>query len=137
MPEYKEEQSILAMLRIENAKEDCESAALEFGQAHYKAANNRAYYSIFHAIRAVLALESKDFKSHGQLLGYFNKNYIHKGKFDISLSKIISNANGLRTDSDYNDFFIATAEESENALEGARTFLDAVTVYLANELNGL
>jgi uncharacterized protein (UPF0332 family) len=132
---YKEEQIILAMLRLENAKEDCESAALEFGQAHYKATNNRAYYSIFHAIRAVLAIEGKDFKSHGQLLGYFNKNYIHTGKFDMALSKIISSANGLRTVSDYNDFFIATAEESANALEGARTFLDAAKVYLTNELN--
>jgi uncharacterized protein (UPF0332 family) len=135
MPEYKEAQIALSTLRLENAKEDCESAALEYSRAHYKATNNRAYYSIFHAIRAVLALESVDFKSHGQLLGYFNKNYIHTGKFDVSLSKIISKANGLRTNSDYNDFFIATAEESSEAVEGAKIFLEAVTAYLANELN--
>ncbi len=30
----------------------------------YKAANNRAYYSIFHSIRAILALEPIDFKRH-------------------------------------------------------------------------
>jgi uncharacterized protein (UPF0332 family) len=135
MFEYTKEQRSLTTLRLENAKEDLESAILEFGQSHYKAANNRVYYCIFHAIRAVLALESVDFKSHSKLLGYFNKNYIHTGKFDISLSKTISRASGLRTNSDYDDFFIATAEETEVIIHGAEAFLTAITTYLVKELN--
>ena len=130
MRDYSAEQISLAKLRLGNAKEDCESAVLEFEQGHYKAANNRAYYCIFHAIRAVFSLENVDFKSHAQLIGYFNKNYIHTGKLDVSLSKIISEANGLRTNSDHNDFFVATAEESGEIVKGAKVFLKAITDFL-------
>jgi uncharacterized protein (UPF0332 family) len=130
--EYKEEQFALSKLRLENAESDFSSAQIELEYEHYKAANNRAYYCIFHAIRAVLAFENTDFKSHAQLLGYFNKNYIHTGKFDITYSKIISKANSLRTSSDYNDFFRATREESEEVVESAHEFLVAVTQYLSH-----
>ena len=43
--------------RLEQAKEDLFDAELCYKNHRYKAANNRAYYAIFHAIRAVLALE--------------------------------------------------------------------------------
>ena len=130
MPEYTKEQTVLASLRLENAKNDYQAAQLAYDQGYFKAANNRAYYCIFHAIRAVLALESVDFKSHSQIIGYFNKNYIHTGLIDTELSKIINLANGLRTDSDYNDFFIATKEESSEVLLGAKRFIEAITAYL-------
>ncbi|MDR3072989.1 MAG: HEPN domain-containing protein [Clostridiales Family XIII bacterium] len=135
MSNYSEEQLALSKLRLENAESDYASAQIEFEHEHYKAANNRAYYCIFHAIRAVLALESVDYKSHSQLLGHFNKHYIHAGKFDVSHSKIISKANSLRTNSDYNDFFIATKDESAEAVSGAKVFLIAITAYLAEELS--
>jgi uncharacterized protein (UPF0332 family) len=135
LPEYSEEQLSLSKLRLENAESDCASAQIEFEHGHYKAANNRAYYCIFHAIRAILALECVDYKSHSQLLGHFNKYYIHTGKFDMSHSRIISKTNSLRANSDYNDFFIATKEESAEAISGAKEFLAAVTNYLAKELN--
>ncbi|MBQ9503623.1 MAG: HEPN domain-containing protein [Lachnospiraceae bacterium] len=43
---------------------------------------NRSYYAIFNALRSVLALEGVDFKRHSQVIGYFNKNYIHKKIID-------------------------------------------------------
>ena len=53
-----------AKYRLERAKEDLEAAKLNYQHNLYKTANNRAYYSIFHAIRAVLAIERVDFKKH-------------------------------------------------------------------------
>lgn len=41
-----------------------------------KTANNRAYYSIFHAMRAILALDEVDFKKHSGVIAYFRENYI-------------------------------------------------------------
>ncbi len=66
----------LAFHRLEQAKEDLEAGKLLFEKNFYKSANNRAYYSIFHSIKSVLALEPIDFKSHKSVLAYFNKNYI-------------------------------------------------------------
>lgn len=45
----------LAIHRIEQSKRELEDAELLYKNSSYLAANNRAYYSIFHAIRAVLA----------------------------------------------------------------------------------
>lgn len=53
----------LVMHRIEQSKRDLEDAKLLYNNNSYLSANNRAYYSIFHAIRAVLALEPIDFKN--------------------------------------------------------------------------
>ena len=47
----------------------------------FKGASNRAYYSIFHAIKAILALEQTDFKKHSSVIAYFNKEYISKENF--------------------------------------------------------
>ena len=84
-----EQQVILAKLRLQSANEDYTIARSMIGGGHYKASNNRSYYAIFHAIRAVLALESKDFKKHGHAIGYFNKEYIHAGHFESHFIEII------------------------------------------------
>ena len=54
----------IAKYKIEQAQDDLESAMLLLEAAKYKAANNRAYYSCFHAVGAVLALEPIAFKKH-------------------------------------------------------------------------
>ena len=60
---HNEEIYILAKYRLEQAKENLEEAIALFDINKYKGANNRAYYSIFHAIKAILALEQVDFKT--------------------------------------------------------------------------
>ena len=53
------------------AREDLETAQLIFDAGQYRGANNRAYYSIFHTICAVLAKEGVAFKRHKDTLSYF------------------------------------------------------------------
>lgn len=44
------------------------SARRDMDAEDYASANNRAYYAIFHAMRAVLALDGEDYKTFS---GYF------------------------------------------------------------------
>lgn len=67
----------VARYKLEQAKDDLDTAKLLLDAGKYKAANNRAYYSCYHAIDSVLALEPKAFKRHKDTLAYFNKNYVH------------------------------------------------------------
>ncbi len=67
----------LSKHRLDQAKEELEASKMLYKEKYYKSANNRAYYSIFHSMKAVLALEPIDFKKHKDVIGYFNKNYIH------------------------------------------------------------
>ena len=50
--------------RLDRAKQEYKVANLLYRENQLLAANNRAYYSIFYAIKAVLAIEEKDFKRH-------------------------------------------------------------------------
>ena len=79
--------------RLEQAKEDLKASKALYNLSLYKSSNNRAYYSIFHSIRSILALEPIDFKKHKDVLAYFNQYYIKTEKFPKMISKKISQAN--------------------------------------------
>ena len=64
----------LVLYRIETAKSDLRTAAMLLTQKEYRAANNRAYYAIFHAITAIHALDGNAYKRHKEVLAKFNKD---------------------------------------------------------------
>ncbi len=123
----------LAIYRLNQAKENLEEAHILFEINKFKGANNRAYYSIFHAIKAVLALEEVDFKKHSSVLAYFNKNYISSGIFESELGKRISKASYIREKSDYVDFYIVTKEETKGQIETAKIIVEAISKYIINK----
>jgi uncharacterized protein (UPF0332 family) len=120
----------LSKYRIEAAYEDYHAAVDLLKMGHYKVANNRAYYAIFHAMRAVLALDGADFKKHSGVIAYFRQNYIKSGIFDSSLSEIINDASFIRNESDYSDFYIATKEEAESLIAYSKIFLQRIKEYI-------
>ncbi len=120
----------LAKHRLEQAKEDLEAGKLLYDKNFYKSANNRAYYSIFHSIKAVLALEPIDFKRHKDVLAYFNKNYINKEIFSRMMGRKIQNASAIREDSDYDDEFIVDADKTNEQLKTAEELIELVDKYI-------
>lgn len=124
----------LALYRIEVAKDDLAAAEENFEGGHYRSSNNRAYYAIFRAMSACLALEFKAFKQHAQVIGNFNKDFIHTGIFPTEISRKISRAQEIRHASDYDDFYIVSIEDAKEQLETAREVVKMVEDYL-NTLN--
>ena len=123
----------LVLHRIEQAKEELNAGKLLYKEGYYKSANNRAYYSIFHAIRAVLGLEPIDFKKHKDVLAHFNKNYVNKEIFPKSIGRRIVQANRMREDSDYDDEFVVQPEATEAQLQTAEELIDLVEKYIENK----
>jgi len=124
----------LAEYRVEKARRAYMSAVENMGIGDFETANNRAYYSVFNAIRAVLALDSVDFKTHSRTIGYFNLHYIKEGQFDTAFGKMIMGISQSRNKSDYEDFYQATRQEAEANVEGAQKFLVVVEQYIAERL---
>ena len=120
----------LANHRLEQAKDELQDAKILFNVKSYKSANNRAYYAIFHAMKAVLALELIDFKRHKSVLAYFNKNYINTEIFPKNMGRRIIDASKTREDSDYDDEFIVKAEETQVQIETAKELIELVEKYL-------
>ena len=65
----------LVLYRLETARNDLRSARALLAIEDYKGANNRAYYSIFHAINAVHAVSGKAYKRHKDAVANFNIIY--------------------------------------------------------------
>ena len=121
----------LSTHRLKRAEELINEAETLFDAKAYKGANNRAYYAVFSAMRAVLALDGEDFKRHSGVIQYFQKNYIKTGIFEKKYSDIITRASMIRNASDYDDFYIASREESEQQIEDAKALLAVVREYLS------
>lgn len=66
----------LAKYRYESSTEALIDAKVMFENGRYKNALNRAYYSIFHAIRAVNALDEYDSSKHSGVIAHFNQMYV-------------------------------------------------------------
>lgn len=122
--------------RLMVAKDDLESAKLTFEAEKFRAANNRAYYSIFHTISAVLAKEGVAFKRHKDTLSYFNKNYIYTEIFPNELGRKIVKAEEIRHASDYDTFYIASKEVTAQQIQTAEQLLCMAQEYLKQYLAG-
>ncbi len=116
--------------RLAKAKENLTSAATALANQQASTAVNRAYYCIFHSIRAILALDGFDSKKHSGVIAYFRKKYIKTTIFDKTYSAIIEDAFDMRNNSDYVDFFETTLDDAREQVENAKLFLSAVEAYL-------
>ena len=119
----------LAKYRLESAQERLISAKLELDSGHFKDSINRSYYSIFHAIRALLAEKHIDFKKHSAVISYYRQHYIKTKIFPEKYSDYVGKAFVLRNNSDYEDFYIVARSDAKTQYEHAEEFYNAVSAY--------
>lgn len=126
----------LSRYRLQKAKEMLASAQRNMAAKDYASANNRAYYSIFHAMRAVLALDGEDYKKHSAVIARFALNYLKPETLPREYGKLISNASLIRNRSDYEDFYICSAADTSALYSGAVSFCTEVEEYLVRRYEG-
>ena len=68
LPENFDMQRDYATYRLERAREDLKAARLLFQNDNYRVANNRAYYAMFHFMRAVLVFDNFDSSKHSGVI---------------------------------------------------------------------
>ena len=95
-----QQQKDYALYRLERAKEDLESAQELFLDGHYRAANNRAYYAIFHSMRSALALKSVDSSKHSGVIAEFRRLFIKEALIPVEVSQVVGSAFTIRNASD-------------------------------------
>jgi uncharacterized protein (UPF0332 family) len=136
MDEHKEDVGTnrdLAFYRLQTAKSDIKAAKTLLDVDECKGANNRAYYAIFHAINAVHAMNGEAYKRHKDVIGNFNKQYVKTEIFPKDMGRKIGQAEEIRHLSDYDDFYIASRDESERQVAVAEEFIDLVERYLESQ----
>ena len=120
----------LSKYRLAKAAETLETAKRDMRAQDYASANNRAYYCIFHAMRAVLALDGEDYKKHSAVIARFTMNYLKTEILPRDYGRLISNASLIRNRSDYGDFYICSIEDTQRLVKGAEDFLRSIDAFL-------
>lgn len=121
----------LSKVRIENAEECLNAARSLYEIGSYRSSANRSYYAVFHSMRAILALDGIDMKHHSGIISEFRRLYIKTGVFDAKLSTIISALFDIRTESDYDDFYVISKQEVKEQLANAKLFYNEIKKYLS------
>ncbi len=124
----------LSLYRLEKAKEDLARAKREFEIGDYKLSQNRSYYAVFHAMRAVNALDNYDSRKHSGVISHFNHEHVKNGDFPKDVSKMIKGTMELRQQSDYEDFYIVSKESAEKQLENVEYIVNLIEDYLSETL---
>ena len=122
----------LCQYRIEQARESLKASKIMLDNKMVKDSINRSYYSAFYAMKAVLAIEEKDFKRNKDVVAYFNKMYVATGKFPKDLGRMIAKLQQLREKSDYDDFFVASIAKAEQQIMTAEKVITEVDYFIRN-----
>ena len=120
----------LSKYRYSLAKQTYSNAKMCFDNGFYRDCITRSYYAVFYAIRAVLALDSIDFKRHKDVVAYFNKEFVAQGKFPGEMGRRLARLKMKREESDYSDFFIASADEAQAQIQSVEYMLPLIEEYL-------
>lgn len=120
----------LSQYRFSRAQEAFRDAEMLLQQRSFASSVNRSYYSIFHALRSVTALDEFDSSKHSGVIAYINRQYVKAGIFDKRLSKILDTAFRLREKADYDDFFVVSYDVAREQIEKAQEVINMVEPYL-------
>lgn len=125
----------LAKVRMERAKELLIESKDLLDREAYKWANNRADYSIEKGVKALLATVQTDAKTHNGALKQFNLLFIREGdgSFTPEDYQKIAMAERIRNASDYDDFYIASKEETRQQITNAAYIVEKIDRYIANK----
>ena len=123
----------LLKYRFDRAVETLEVAKELYASGKFRDCNNRSYYAAFYAIKAIYTIRGVDFKKHKTLLANFNKEYVATEIFPREIGRKISTLALIREQSDYNDFYMASKQESQQQVEIAEELITLVREYLNKE----
>ncbi len=87
---------------------------------------NRLYYSIFHAVSALLIKDGHNVSTHKGTLVMFGQHYVKTGIFPTDASKLYIKLQTMREKSDYNCVYVTTEEEMRPLIEPLKAFIAKV-----------
>lgn len=127
-----EERNSLINLRLEQAEETYKTAQLLIENSRYASALNRIYYGMFYAVLALSLKYNYKTSKHAQLLGWFNKEFVHTGLVEVKFGKIVKDAFEKRNEADYEITPLPPAEVIEQMLSDMRLFIDEIKNFITN-----
>jgi uncharacterized protein (UPF0332 family) len=109
--------------RLLQAKDTIELAIFLKDSGKLVVAVNRIYYGMYYALTALALKHKFETSKHGQLIGWYNKEFVSKDLTDKKHGMILRNAFQNRTKGDYDAFINFTVTEVDLLLEDMKLFI--------------
>jgi uncharacterized protein (UPF0332 family) len=123
----------LITYRMEKSREAINAAEIMLENNMLTFAMNRIYYSMFYAVQSLLAADGVSFSKHGQVKGYFNREWIKSGKLSKTLGQLYNKGFEYRQKFDYVDFAAPNRDMVAEYIQKANEFYKEIDAFLRNE----
>ncbi len=125
-----EQKEAVIKFRLEQAAEAIQNAELLLKNGAHAAAINRIYYGMFYAVLAMALRYRFDTSKHGQLIGWFNREFVKTGQLEHRLFIILKTAFDRRSEADYELSPLPSPPEIESMLLDMKTFIATIKAWL-------
>jgi uncharacterized protein (UPF0332 family) len=95
-------------------------------------ASSRAYYAAFHAISAALLSRDETYSRHAQVLGAFNRAFVHSGLFPKEFTTLLTRLFENRQSGDYDVLPGVTEAEARQDVADAQRIVEAIRSFLTS-----
>lgn len=120
------DRDLLVDYRIKQATDNIEHAKFLIISDRLLIAVNRIYYGMYYALTALALKNRFETSKHGQLIGWFNKEFVSNKKVDPKYGRILRNAFKNRTKSDYDAFISFERAEVNDMLTEMVDFIEEI-----------
>ena len=122
----------IVRLELAKARNTFADTVLCANEQRWESAANRLYYSLFHAVSALLINAGLSVKSHRGILSLFGQQFVRTGIFSRADGSLISDLVIMRDNADYNCFFEATEEKIQPYIEPTRLLIEKIERHIGN-----
>ncbi len=117
---------LLVNKQMEMSCSAMQDAELLLRERRANSAAGRIYYSVFHAVSALLIYDGIRIKSHKGAYTMFCLHYVNAGKVPQEYGKWYRDLELMREESDYNCFYNVEADELEQKLDSAKEMIETI-----------
>jgi len=115
---------------IEKAKRYLHSAEILLKEGDCESSVSRAYYAMFYSVQAALLTKDLSFSSHKGVISGFGEHFIKAGILPKEMGRELNRAFQKRQIGDYEYTFVISHAETEQILQSAKKFVDAINHWL-------
>ena len=119
----------LCLRSLDTAKEFLECSKILLERGHSNGVKDRAFYSMFHVINAINALDNLEFKNHRGLISNFGHRYLKTDIFPKEWGRHIQTMELERQDREAGKICTVSKQETIDQVDLAQQMIDTISSY--------
>lgn len=125
-----QDRRVLVILELEKSDKTFAQMQAMLSNQIWELVANRLYYSLFHAVTALLLNDHHEVGTHRGAVNMFHLYYVKTGIFTKEDGRLYSQLQSLREDGDYNCSIDVEKEDVEPKVEPTRLLISRIKAYI-------